>query len=291
MICWVFTKKKKLNLARSGKEWDERICEECKPTPKKPITTVAKSGKKVAIVAFKDRTIDTYHSEGARGGHAPDIIKACSEAEKLAQDKLKAKELANLIGRLNLIGAAIAATEHLRIPVKIVVEEITETQQKLDELYLDEQSIIEDVEEEDDHADEDVDSDDDEDDKDGCGKQSRSEKKSHKAMFKLGMKAVLGVSRVTIRRTENDGQISYEDSEAIMKLGTDWGKHLLDGQISYEEFEIVMKPKFDGLFLDYSRQCATVDIMSKLLLVVEAAHLKEKIMFFTDAGITSQRKD
>ncbi|GKB18486.1 hypothetical protein Tco_0852409, partial [Tanacetum coccineum] len=35
--------------------------EECKPTPKKPITTVAKSGKKAAIVAFKDITIDTYH--------------------------------------------------------------------------------------------------------------------------------------------------------------------------------------------------------------------------------------
>ncbi|GKA36305.1 ribonuclease H-like domain-containing protein [Tanacetum coccineum] len=48
-----------------------------------------------------------------------------------------------------------------------VVEEITETQQKLDELHLDEQPIIEDVKEEDDHADEDVDSDDDEDDKDG----------------------------------------------------------------------------------------------------------------------------
>ena len=29
------------------------------------------------IAAFKDRTIHTYHTEGARGGHAPDIIKAC----------------------------------------------------------------------------------------------------------------------------------------------------------------------------------------------------------------------
>ncbi|GKD98470.1 amidohydrolase 1 [Tanacetum coccineum] len=27
------------------------------------------------IAAFKDRTIHTYHSEGAGGGHAPDIIK------------------------------------------------------------------------------------------------------------------------------------------------------------------------------------------------------------------------
>lgn len=29
------------------------------------------------IEAFKDRTIHTYHSEGAGGGHAPDIIKVC----------------------------------------------------------------------------------------------------------------------------------------------------------------------------------------------------------------------
>jgi urease subunit alpha len=30
------------------------------------------------IKAFKGRTIHTYHTEGAGGGHAPDIIKACS---------------------------------------------------------------------------------------------------------------------------------------------------------------------------------------------------------------------
>nr|GFB57846.1 hypothetical protein [Tanacetum cinerariifolium] len=43
-------------------------------------------------------------------------------------------------------------------------------------------------------------------------------------MFKLGMKVVLGVSGVAIKRTKNDGHISYEDSEAIIKPGTDWGK-------------------------------------------------------------------
>jgi len=31
-----------------------------------------------SIAAFKGRTIHTYHSEGAGGGHAPDIIKVCS---------------------------------------------------------------------------------------------------------------------------------------------------------------------------------------------------------------------
>ena len=32
-----------------------------------------------SIAAFKGRTIHTYHSEGAGGGHAPDIIKVCAE--------------------------------------------------------------------------------------------------------------------------------------------------------------------------------------------------------------------
>jgi len=32
-----------------------------------------------SIAAIKGRTIHTYHSEGAGGGHAPDIIKICSE--------------------------------------------------------------------------------------------------------------------------------------------------------------------------------------------------------------------
>ncbi|MEA3209952.1 MAG: urease subunit alpha [Chthoniobacter sp.] len=35
------------------------------------------------IKAFKGRTIHTYHSEGAGGGHAPDIIRVCGEANVL----------------------------------------------------------------------------------------------------------------------------------------------------------------------------------------------------------------
>nr|GFA00900.1 hypothetical protein [Tanacetum cinerariifolium] len=83
-----------------------------------------------------------------------------------------------------------------------------ETQQKPNKLYLHEQPIIKDVKEEDEHVDEDGDSDDNEDDEDGdittdgC-KQSRLQKKSHKAMLKLRIKVVLGVSRVTIKRTKN----------------------------------------------------------------------------------------
>ncbi len=35
------------------------------------------------IAAFKDRTIHAYHTEGAGGGHAPDIIRLCGEANVL----------------------------------------------------------------------------------------------------------------------------------------------------------------------------------------------------------------
>ena len=36
-----------------------------------------------SISAFKGRTIHTYHTEGAGGGHAPDIIRVCGEANVL----------------------------------------------------------------------------------------------------------------------------------------------------------------------------------------------------------------
>ncbi|WP_186260137.1 urease subunit alpha [Burkholderia gladioli] len=35
------------------------------------------------VAAFKGRTIHTYHTEGAGGGHAPDILKVCSELNVL----------------------------------------------------------------------------------------------------------------------------------------------------------------------------------------------------------------
>ncbi|MEH2120485.1 urease subunit alpha [Nostoc sp.] len=35
------------------------------------------------IASFKNRVIHTYHTEGAGGGHAPDIIKVCSQANVL----------------------------------------------------------------------------------------------------------------------------------------------------------------------------------------------------------------
>ena len=36
-----------------------------------------------SIEAFKNRTIHTYHSEGAGGGHAPDIITVCGQPNVL----------------------------------------------------------------------------------------------------------------------------------------------------------------------------------------------------------------
>ncbi len=46
--------------------------------------TITESGfVENTIAAFKGRTIATFHTEGAGGGHAPDIIKACGEPNVL----------------------------------------------------------------------------------------------------------------------------------------------------------------------------------------------------------------
>ncbi|KAI5568249.1 hypothetical protein POPTR_012G006700v4 [Populus trichocarpa] len=102
--------------------------------------------------------------------------------------------------------AAAAAT------AEEVTSTVEDTQQKKPPQDVDE-PVVEDVKEdekEEDDDDDDEDDDDEDDDKDddtpganGSSKQSRSEKKSRKAMLKLGMKPVTGVSRVTIKRTKN----------------------------------------------------------------------------------------
>lgn len=80
---------------------------------------------------------------------------------------------------------------------------------KAEQQAADEAPVVEDVKEDDDDDDEDDDDDDEADDGElGAGategsKQSRSEKKSRKAMMKLGMKPVTGVSRITIKRAKN----------------------------------------------------------------------------------------
>ncbi|MBA0657265.1 hypothetical protein Goklo_009563 [Gossypium klotzschianum] len=91
-------------------------------------------------------------------------------------------------------------------------EQVPSTEESKIELQS-EEAVVEDVKEDEKEHDDDEEEDDDDDDDDdkedgaqganGSSKQSRSEKKSRKAMLKLGMKPVTGVSRVTIKRTKN----------------------------------------------------------------------------------------
>ncbi|KAK3147242.1 hypothetical protein QOZ80_3BG0279930 [Eleusine coracana subsp. coracana] len=81
-------------------------------------------------------------------------------------------------------------------------------QQKLEEQKTEAEEVVVEDDEDEDDDDEDDDKDDDEaegqeGDASGKSKQSRSEKKSRKAMLKLGMKSITGVSRVTVKKSKN----------------------------------------------------------------------------------------
>ena len=52
----------------------------------------------------------------------------------------------------------------------------------------------------------------------GRSKQSRSEKKSRKAMLKLGMKPLPGVSRVTVKKSKNVSVLSYCPTFCFLKF-------------------------------------------------------------------------
>ncbi|KAK9069293.1 hypothetical protein SSX86_013409 [Deinandra increscens subsp. villosa] len=88
-----------------------------------------------------------------------------------------------------------------------------QTQEELLAAHLEQQKIDHEeplVEDDDDEDDDDEDDDKDDDDMEaghgdasGRSKQSRSEKKSRKAMLKLGMKPIPGVSRVTVKKSKN----------------------------------------------------------------------------------------
>ncbi|KAK7336389.1 hypothetical protein VNO77_16929 [Canavalia gladiata] len=85
-------------------------------------------------------------------------------------------------------------------------EELLAAQLEQQKIHHDE-PIVEDDDDED-EEDDDEDEDDDKDegqegDASGRSKQTRSEKKSRKAMLKLGMKPVTGVSRVTVKKSKN----------------------------------------------------------------------------------------
>jgi len=91
------------------------------------------------------------------------------------------------------------------------VSELTKEEEVTLAAKLEQQKIESDepIVEDDKDDDEDEEDDDDEDDAqgeqggDGKSKQSRSEKKCRKAMLKLGMRPVSGVSRVTIKKSKN----------------------------------------------------------------------------------------
>ncbi|MDB5294795.1 MAG: ureC [Phycisphaerales bacterium] len=60
------------------------ICEQYDVQATIHTDTLNESGfVEASIAAFKGRTIHTYHSEGAGGGHAPDIIRVCGEPNVL----------------------------------------------------------------------------------------------------------------------------------------------------------------------------------------------------------------
>lgn len=60
------------------------VADECDVQVAIHTDTLNESGfVETTLAAFKGRTIHTYHTEGAGGGHAPDIIKACGEANVL----------------------------------------------------------------------------------------------------------------------------------------------------------------------------------------------------------------
>ncbi|KAJ1271132.1 hypothetical protein BS78_06G105500 [Paspalum vaginatum] len=78
-------------------------------------------------------------------------------------------------------------------------------QQKLEEQKTEAEEVVVEDEEDDDEEEEEEDDelDGQEGDASGRSKQSRSEKKSRKAMLKLGMKPITGVSRVTVKKSKN----------------------------------------------------------------------------------------
>ncbi|KAL0923124.1 hypothetical protein M5K25_007170 [Dendrobium thyrsiflorum] len=85
-------------------------------------------------------------------------------------------------------------------------EELLAAQLEQQKINLDEPVVEDDDDEDDDEDDDDKDDDDLEGaggDASGRSKQSRSEKKSRKAMLKLGMKPITGVSRVTVKKSKN----------------------------------------------------------------------------------------
>jgi urease subunit alpha len=75
------------------------------------------------IAAFKGRTIHTFHTEGAGGGHAPDILKVCGEANVLPASTSPTRPYA--VNTLDEALDMLMVTHHLdrRIPEDVAFAE------------------------------------------------------------------------------------------------------------------------------------------------------------------------
>ncbi|CAD5171662.1 unnamed protein product [Musa acuminata subsp. malaccensis] len=130
----------------------------------------------------------------------------------------------------------------------------------------DDAPIVEDVKEDDSDNE-----DDDDDDDDGGGteasgndtttKQSRSEKKSRKAMLKLGMKPVTGVSRVTIKRNKN---ILFVISKPDVFKSPNSDTYVIFGEAKIEDLSSHLQTQAAQQFRipDLSNKMAKVDVSS-----------------------------
>jgi urease subunit alpha len=75
------------------------------------------------IAAFKGRTIHTFHTEGAGGGHAPDIIKVCGEANVIPSSTTPTRP--STVNTLEEALDMVMVTHHLdaRIPEDVAFAE------------------------------------------------------------------------------------------------------------------------------------------------------------------------
>ncbi|XP_064963520.1 nascent polypeptide-associated complex subunit alpha-like protein 1 [Musa acuminata AAA Group] len=143
-------------------------------------------------------------------------------------------------------------------------------EQQQGERKEDDAPIVEDVKEDDSDNE-----DDDDDDDDGGGtegdhgasgndtttKQSRSEKKSRKAMLKLGMKPVTGVSRVTIKRNKN---ILFVISKPDVFKSPNSDTYVIFGEAKIEDLSSHLQTQAAQQFRipDLSNKMAKVDVSS-----------------------------
>ncbi|CAL9045496.1 unnamed protein product [Musa banksii] len=143
-------------------------------------------------------------------------------------------------------------------------------EQQQGERKEDDAPIVEDVKEDDSDNEDDDDDDDDrggtEGDHGASGndtttKQSRSEKKSRKAMLKLGMKPVTGVSRVTIKRNKN---ILFVISKPDVFKSPNSDTYAIFGEAKIEDLSSQLQTQAAQQFRipDLSNKMAKVDVSS-----------------------------